>query len=411
MAVVDGQLLVHERDGLQGVGARRLIGRGTRPAPANNGELDELAGLECQPPKGPCVRDEAADVLGEDAERDEPGSGWQSGGGIAVDARIEPQQVERQLRVVLDAEQHPEFHVTVRANELAIVEAGGAAKSSVASVTRPRRSPSRSACGPSILHPTDATTSRNVRGHGVARIIAAVCEHYVARASEPFPIDELWPFTERLERFGMAGFGWGAAWLALDGRLASHRDVRAFRDDQAGAERVGAQETTSLLVHVRRPSKLSTLQLADTQPFADPGGRFAFSHNGDLREIGDARRRFQAEGRIAGRADTEVGARWLEDAWDDCPTPAAALHELHGVFGGNANLATLGRDGTVVHYAGNTENPVFTFRLGRIGVASTSLYSIDRSLFQLAATGATERRLVRPGLAVTLAADGSPSVA
>jgi len=238
-----------------------------------------------------------------------------------------------------------------------------------------------------------------------------VCEHYVARASEPFPIDELWPFTERLERFGMAGFGWGAAWLALDGRLASHRDVRAFRDDQAGVERVGAQETTSLLVHVRRPSKLSTLQLADTQPFADPGGRFAFSHNGDLREIGDARRRFQAEGRIAGRADTEVGARWLEDAWDDCPTPAAALHELHGVFGGNANLATLGRDGTVVHYAGNTENPVFTFRLGRIRVASTSLYSIDRSLFQLAATGATERRLVRPGLAVTLAADGSPSVA
>ena len=237
-----------------------------------------------------------------------------------------------------------------------------------------------------------------------------MCEHFVARAAEPFRLDELWPFAERLERFGLAGYGWGAAWLASDGRLASHRDIRAFRDDP-GRETVGANETTSLLVHLRRPSRFSTLTIADTQPFDDPAGRFAFSHNGDLREIGDARRRFQAEGRIAGRADTEVGARWLEDAWDDCPTPAAALHELHGVFGGNANLATLGRDGTVVHYAGNTENPVFTFRLGRIGVASTSLYSIDRSLFQLAATGATERRLVRPGLAVTLAADGSPSVA
>ena len=75
------------------------------------------------------------------------------------------------------------------------------------------------------------------------------------------------------------------------------------------------------------------------------------------------------------------------------------------------HLATLGRNGTVVPYAGNTENPVFTFRLGQIGVASTSLYSIDRSLFQLAATGATERRLVRPGLAVTLEADGSPGIA
>ncbi len=40
-----------------------------------------------------------------------------------------------------------------------------------------------------------------------------MCEHYIARAAEPFRLDELWPFTERLERFGMAGFGWGAAWL------------------------------------------------------------------------------------------------------------------------------------------------------------------------------------------------------
>jgi glutamine phosphoribosylpyrophosphate amidotransferase len=155
---------------------------------------------------------------------------------------------------------------------------------------------------------------------------------------------------------------------------------------------------------------LSTLQLADTQPFLDPAGRFAFSHNGDLRDIGPARRRYQAEGRIQGRADTEVGERWLEDAWADCPTPAAALRTLHRTFDGQANLATLGRDGAVVHHAGNTENPVFTFRLGRIGLASTALYSIDRSLFQLAAIGATQRRLVRPGLAASLAADGSPTL-
>ena len=230
----------------------------------------------------------------------------------------------------------------------------------------------------------------------------------MARAVEPFRIDELWPFTERLERFGMAGFGWGAAWLTPDGAIDTHRDVRAFRDDPAGAAVVGAHETTSVLVHVRRPSKLSTLQLADTQPFADPAGRFAFSHNGDLHDVGPARRRYRAQGRIHGRADTEVGARWLEDAWDHCPTPAAALRTLHRTFGGEANLATIGRDGAVVHYAGNTENPVFTFRLGRIGLASTALYSIDRSLFQLAAPGATDRRVARPGIAVSLASDGSP---
>ena len=161
-------------------------------------------------------------------------------------------------------------------------------------------------------------------------------------------------------------------------------------------------------MHVRRPSKLSTLQLADTQPFADPAGRFVFSHNGGFRDVAMARSRYQAEGRIFGRADTEVGARWLEDAWDDCPSPAAALRTLHETFGGEANLATLSHDGSVVHYAGNTENPVCTFRLGPIGFASTALYSIDRSLFQLAAPGATNRRVVRPGAVVTLAADGTP---
>jgi glutamine phosphoribosylpyrophosphate amidotransferase len=232
-----------------------------------------------------------------------------------------------------------------------------------------------------------------------------MCEHFVARASEPFRLDELWPFTERLERYGMAGFGWGAAWLDADGALLSYRDVRAFRDDP-GAASVGAAETTSVLVHLRRPSKLSTLQLADTQPFIDPAGRFAFSHNGDLRRHADYRPRYVAEGRIHGRADTEVGARWLEDAWDDCPTAGDALRALHATFEGKANLATIDTRGDVVHYAGNDENPVFAFRLGRIGVVATALYSIDRSLFQLAAPGASDRRLARPGVALALTPAG-----
>jgi glutamine phosphoribosylpyrophosphate amidotransferase len=237
-----------------------------------------------------------------------------------------------------------------------------------------------------------------------------MCEHFIARAAEPFRLDELWPFADRLEHFGMAGFGWGAAWLGPDGELAIHRDTRAFRDDPSAAA-VGANETTSVLVHLRRPSKLSTLQLADTQPFLDPAARFAFSHNGDLSRHREFRPRYQAEGRIAGRADTEVGARWLEDAWDDCPSPGAGLRALHDAFGGEANLAVISAGGSVVHYAGNEENPVFSFRLGRIGVVSTALYSIDRSLFALAAPGASERRLVRPGTTVALDPIGRPVAA
>jgi glutamine phosphoribosylpyrophosphate amidotransferase len=229
-----------------------------------------------------------------------------------------------------------------------------------------------------------------------------MCEHYIARAAAPFRLDELWSFTERLERFGIAGFGWGAAWLGDDGRLHSHRDLAAFRDDDAGRERVGHVETTAALVHLRRPSRLSTLDLPDTQPFDDPAGRYSFSHNGDLRDYRSLRTTYRAQGRIHGRADTEVGARWLEDAWRDEAPPAALLGALHDRFGGQANLAVLAADGTPYHYAGNGENPVFSFRLGRIGVVSTGIYSLDRSLFRFVAPSASDRQLVPLRMSITL---------
>jgi glutamine phosphoribosylpyrophosphate amidotransferase len=220
-----------------------------------------------------------------------------------------------------------------------------------------------------------------------------MCEQFIARAAEPFRLDELWPFAERLERYGLAGFGWGAAWLGQDGRLAGYRDERAFRDDPRRTA-LGTTETTALLVHLRRPSRLSTLGLADTQPFLDPGGRFAFSHNGDLRDYRRWRGRYRAEGRIHGRADSEVGQRWLEDEWRAGEPAGRQLAVLHDTFGGNANLALLDTRGIAHAYAGNDENPVFTFRLGRIRIASTGIYSLDRSLFRYVAAGATDRRLV-----------------
>ena len=235
-----------------------------------------------------------------------------------------------------------------------------------------------------------------------------MCEHYIARAAGSFRLDELWPFTEKLERFGIAGFGWGAAWLDGDGRLGSYRDVRAFRDDP-DRERIGAIETMTALVHLRRPSRLSTLTLSDTQPFDDPAGRFSFSHNGDLRDYKELRTTYRLEGRIHGRADTEVGARWLEDAWRPDEPAAHLLAALHDRFRGQANLAVLAMDGTPSHYAGNSENPVFSFRLGRIGLVSTGIYSLDRSLFRFVAPGATGRRLVPLRTTANLDGDGMPN--
>jgi glutamine phosphoribosylpyrophosphate amidotransferase len=174
----------------------------------------------------------------------------------------------------------------------------------------------------------------------------------------------------------------------------SHRDLGTFRDDP-GRAAVGDELTRGLLVHLRRPSKFSTIGPEDTQPFDDPAGRYAFSHNGDLANYTALRKQYREAGRIRGRADTEVGARWLEDAWTGNGSVPSTLRRLHDTFGGHANLAVLTRDGAAHHYAGNDENPVFTFELDGIRIASTGMYSLDRSIFKYVVPEATNRRLVK----------------
>lgn len=245
-----------------------------------------------------------------------------------------------------------------------------------------------------------------------------MCEQYVACAAEPFRIDALWPFTERLERYGLAGFGWGATWLGPDGELHSYRDIGSFNGDLAGRDEVGSQETRALLLHLRRPSKFSTIGIPDTQPFDDPAGRYAFSHNGDLANDREFRARYREAGRLHGKADTEVGARWLEDEWASAGSAPEALRRLHDTFGGHANLAVLTREGEGFHYAGNEENPVFSFEIGPVRLLCTGMYSLDRSLFKYVAPEATNRRIVpfestasvRAGVEAEAGADGQPEV-
>ena len=103
-----------------------------------------------------------------------------------------------------------------------------------------------------------------------------------------------------------------------------------------------------------------------------------------------------------------MGERWLEDAWRLDVAPGRQLAALHERFGCQANLAVLTAEGAAYHYAGNGENPVFSFQLGRVGVVSTGIYSLDRSLFRFVAAGATGRRLVPLRTAVALERDGTP---
>jgi len=232
-------------------------------------------------------------------------------------------------------------------------------------------------------------------------MIPAMCELLAARSGEPFALADLWPMADGLERYGLAGYAWGVAWVRPDGSLDAYRATTAFRDDPRRDE-VGRIETVATLVHLRRPSRFSWLGMADTQPFLDGAGRFAFSHNGELVHHRRFREGYRATGRIHGKADSEVGMRWLEDAWEPGRLPGDLLAALHAAMGGSANFAVLEPGGRATFHAGNGENPVFGFRVGGLHLLSTGVYSLDRSLFRLVAPGARERRLVARGRAATV---------
>jgi len=228
-----------------------------------------------------------------------------------------------------------------------------------------------------------------------------MCEMLAVRGDEPFELSAVWTLAEGLERYGLAGYAWGAAWTRPDGSLDLYKATSAFRDDVRRDE-IGRTETTAALVHLRRPSRFSWLGMADTQPFLEGAGRFAFAHNGELAHHRRFRDAYRAAGRIHGRADSEVGMRWMEDAWALERPAGVLLAALHEAMGGVANLAVLEPGGRATLHAGNAENPVFGFRLGRLQLLSTGVYSLDRSFFRLVAPGARERRLVARGRSASI---------
>ena len=95
-------------------------------------------------------------------------------------------------------------------------------------------------------------------------------------------------------------------------------------------DRVGAVETTSALVHLRRPSRLSTLAKADTQPFDDPAGPYSFSHN---RALADNRAQKPVH---AGRAACAECHSDEPDRLKSGPHEGVGCEACHGALGAHA---------------------------------------------------------------------------
>ena len=217
-----------------------------------------------------------------------------------------------------------------------------------------------------------------------------MCELMAVSWPQPEPFARVAPWALEFERLGVTGFGWGTAWLDEGGRVQAYRRPTTMAADDEGRERLADVASTRFLVHLRRPSRLSTTQLADTQPFTTEDGGFAFCHNGHFERHEDLRFRFA--GRLRGLADSEVGFCLLEDQLAvglNVPGAAGgALQEVYRQLGGRANLGYLGSDGELLVYGANTWNPLWQFGFQGASVAATGLHSDDRSLFDLLFDGA-----------------------
>lgn len=238
-----------------------------------------------------------------------------------------------------------------------------------------------------------------------------MCELLVAAFETPQPFRTLAPVASSLEELGVAGFGWGAAWLDEDaGAVRAVKGLGRFREEARRKAVLLTATSRRFVVHLRRPSQLSTIQYPDTQPFLD-GEKSAWCHNGFFDRAEELRPRFAD--RLQGRADSEVGWQLFLDLVAEGAAPVDALRAVDEQLGGNVNLAYLGADGELAVFTRSATNCLWRFSLDGGAMAATGIHSADSSLFDFVVPRAADRELLVPGTAVQLAGrlapDGEPA--
>jgi len=218
-----------------------------------------------------------------------------------------------------------------------------------------------------------------------------MCEILAVHWPSPKPFRNLLSWANKIEHYGLGSFGWGVAWLD-GGRVGCHRFPGRLRVDPALKGAMLEVRSTHFLVHFRRPNKLSTVQLADTQPFSDAAERFAFCHNGSFSHEPEFRPWYAS--RLRGKADSEVGFLMLEDLLVAGRAADDAVSEVHRVLGGRANIGFLSAAGELLVFNSYPQNRMWRFRCGDAEMGCTELHSSDDSLFTLVFPDAAGRRQV-----------------
>lgn len=222
-----------------------------------------------------------------------------------------------------------------------------------------------------------------------------MCEILAVKCPEPRPFSAIAGWARAMEYYGSGRFGWGVAWLDGTGtgrRVRVHLNTGQMVTDEAVTGDLGTVESTRFLVHFRRPTLLSTIQLADTQPFVTAEEDLAFCHNGLFKEREAFRTAYA--GRLKGGADSQIGFCMLQDLIGEGVPICDALAIMHAKLGGNANLGTLDAQGVIALYSKHETNRFWTFQMGGAQIAATELHSPDDSLFRLIFTQAAARAVV-----------------
>lgn len=206
-----------------------------------------------------------------------------------------------------------------------------------------------------------------------------MCEMLVVRSEKPVSFESIFPYATLLDEYGVAGFGWGVVWRTEQGELKQYRSADGIRRDPLASRTLTGITSREFLIHLRRPSLMTSIAHFNAQPYLHREDKIAFAHNGYFAHHHDLRAMYPD---VEGTSDSVVGFHHYLALLKNGVEPTTALKQTHEALGGKANLCALHANGMIFCYGGNVDNAMYRFQLGELQCVATSLHSHDDFLFQ-----------------------------
>lgn len=221
-----------------------------------------------------------------------------------------------------------------------------------------------------------------------------MCEILAIHAEQPIAVEEVLRYATLLDEYGVAGFSWGITWRTDSGYLKRYKAVEGIRRDPIGLKSLSGVMARQYLVHLRRPSLMSTISFVNAQPYLDIYSQIAFAHNGYFTNHREFRSYYQTQ--VVGTSDSEIGFLHYNRLLQTGLEAGDALCATHDELGGDANIAVMTADGSMHFYAGHHDNAVYAFRINDAKFVATALHSADDYVLQVVFPNSESAERVQP---------------